>query len=81
MAPKKKPKVSFEEGIGQLESMVDQMQRGELPLDQLMNMYEEGMTLASQLEEMIRSHRKRIEQIDPDTAEITTFEEIENGVQ
>ena len=81
MAAKKKPKVSFEMGMKSLEEMVDQMQSGNLSLEEMMNTYEQGLEMAAQLEIMLAEHRRRIEQIDPDTAEITMFEEKENGVQ
>ena len=80
MAAKKKPKVSFESGMVSLEELVSAMQKGDMPLDEMMQTYEAGMALAGQLEAMLAEHRKRIEQIDPDTAEITPFEENENGV-
>jgi len=80
MAAKKKPKVSFEAGMASLEEMVLNMQNGNLSLDEMMSTYEAGMALAAQLDTMLREHRRRIEQIDPDTAEITTFEENEHGV-
>ena len=81
MAAKKKPKVSFETGMQSLEEMVRQMQSGDLSLEEMMKAYEQGMELAAQLDAILAEHRRRIEQIDPDTAEITTFEESENGVQ
>jgi len=80
MAAKKKPKVSFEAGMASLEEMVLNMQNGDLSLDEMMNTYEAGMELAAQLDSLLKEHRRRIEQIDPDTAEITTFEENEHGV-
>ena len=80
MAAKKKPKVSFEVGMASLEEMVMRMQKGDMPLEEMMSTYEQGMALAVQLEAMLKAHRKRVEQIDPDTAEITTFEENDHGV-
>lgn len=80
MAAKKKPEVSFEVGMASLEEMVMRMQKGDMPLEEMMSTYEEGMALAVQLEAMLKAHRKRVEQIDPDTAEITTFEENDHGV-
>jgi len=80
MAAKKKPKVSFESGMASLEEMVLNMQNGDLSLDEMMSTYETGMGLVAQLESLLKEHRRRIEQIDPDTAEITTFEENDHGV-
>ena len=80
MAAKKKPKVCFETGLKELEALVARMQSGDIPLDEAMKLYEEGISLAGQLEEILNSHQKRIEMLDPDTAEITMFEENENGL-
>ena len=80
MAGKKKPKVSFAEGMKELEMLVNGMQSGELSLEEMMETYEKGMDLANQLDAMLGEHRRRIEQIDPDTAEITTFEVNEHGI-
>lgn len=81
MTTKKRPKVSFEDGMRELTQLVERMQSGELTLEAMMQTYEQGMVLAQQLDGVLAAHQKRIEQIDPNTAEITTFEESENGVQ
>ena len=47
----------------------------------MMASYEQGMALADSLDALLSSHEKKLEQIDPETAEITTFEGKENGVQ
>ena len=81
MAAKKRPKVSFEEGMDALTQLVSRMQSGELSLEDMMASYEQGMSLADSLDALLSSHEKKLEQIDPETAEITTFEGNENGVQ
>lgn len=73
MAAKKKPKVSFEEGMQSLSDMVGAMQGGQLSLDEMMKTYERGMELAQHLEELLDAHQRKIEQIDLDTAEISEF--------
>lgn len=75
MASKKKQRVSFEEGMQALEATIAAMSSGGLSLEESMKAYEEGAALCAQLEEMLRAHTKRIEQIDLETAEITAFEE------
>lgn len=75
MASKKKQRVSFEEGVRALEGIIDAMSSSSVSLEESMKAYEEGMALCAQLEEMLRAHSKRIEQIDLETAEITAFEE------
>lgn len=74
MASKKKQRISFEEGMQTLESLIASMSDGSLSLEDSMKAYEEGMTLSTQLEDMLRAHEKRIEQIDLETAEIKAFE-------
>ena len=80
MAAKKKKAMSFEEGMQQLEQLVDRLSGSELALEESIALYEEGTALAAQLKAQLDSQKKRIEMIDPDTAEIEAFEEDEHGV-
>ena len=43
-SPDPKP-IKFEAALGELETIVGEMENGELPLDQLIERYEEGMKL------------------------------------
>lgn len=79
-AGKKKKTPSFEEGMQQLEALVHQLSDGELPLEEAIRVYEQGASLAGELKQQLAQHRKRIEMIDPDTAEIEDFEENENDI-
>lgn len=80
---KKKP-LSFEEGMQTLEAMIAKLGGTELPLEESIALYEQGMALAVQLEKELAAKRRRIEMIDPETGEIETFtesiEEQTNGV-
>ena len=80
MAAKKKKVLSFEEGMKALEQLVEKLSGSELALEESIALYEEGKALAAQLSAQLEEQKKRIEMIDPDTAEIETFEERENGV-
>ena len=80
MAAKKKKVLSFEEGMKALEQLVEQLSGSELALEESIALYEEGTALAAQLKAQLDSQKKRIEMIDPDTAEIETFEGDEHGV-
>ena len=77
---KKNKPASFEEGMKELETLIEKLHTQELPLDESIGLYEQGAALCAQLEEQLAAQRRRIEVIDPDTAEIETFEERENGV-
>lgn len=80
MAPRKKKNFTFESGMTQLEALTEQIGDGNLPLEETIRLYEQGMALCAQLENELNGSQKRIEQIDPDTAEIAAFEEKEYGV-
>ena len=80
-AGRKKKNVSFEGGMQELEALVQKLSEGDLPLEESIQMYEQGTSLARELEKQLAQCRRRIEMIDPDTAEIETFEENENDVQ
>lgn len=77
---RKKKVLTFESGIQELEAMIEKLHTQELPLEESIGLYEQGSALCAQLEEMLAAQRRRIEVINPDTAEIEAFEENENGV-
>lgn len=80
MAVKKKKALSFEEGMQELTALVEKLSGSELALEESIALYEQGVQLHTQLEAMLAQQKKRIEMIDPDTAEIEAFEGNENGV-
>ena len=73
-------KQTFEAGMSELEALTARLETGDMTLDETMKTYEKGMTLAAQLKRQLEDSRKRIEQIDPETAEITPLEEKSNGL-
>ena len=48
MAARKKT-VTFEQGLERLELIAGQMEKSDLPLDELLKLYEEGMKLSAEL--------------------------------
>lgn len=74
MAAKKKKMRSFEEGMQELDALVEKLSSSELPLEEAIALYEQGTALHAQLEALLAQQKKRIEMIDPDTAEIEAFE-------
>ena len=73
-------KQTFEAGMSELEALTARLETGGMTLDETMKTYEKGVTLAAQLKRQLEDNRKRIEQIDPETAEITPFEEKNHGL-
>ena len=62
MAPKKKTP-SFEEGLERLEVIAGQMERGELPLDELLKLYEDGMKLSAELNQKLEAAGNRMMEV------------------
>ena len=73
-------KQTFEAGMSELEALTARLETGDMTLDETMRTYEKGVTLAAQLKRQLEDSRKRIEQIDTETAEITPFEEKKHGL-
>jgi len=62
MATKKKT-LTFEEGLERLESIACQMERGELPLDELLRLYEEGVKLSGELNQKLDTASSRMMEV------------------
>ncbi len=58
MAAKKKP--SFEDQLNALEQLISSMEKGEMPLEESLRAYEEGMKMASQLEQELQNATQRL---------------------
>ena len=54
---------SFEKSLEELESMVETMESGQLPLEELISNYERGAKLISHCETVLDDARKRLELI------------------
>ncbi len=58
---KENKSLKFEEAIEQLETTVEQMENDQLPLDQLILRYEEGMKLVQFCQEKLSEAEQKIE--------------------
>jgi exodeoxyribonuclease VII small subunit len=67
-AKKPAPEANFEEAMKRLEAIVEQMESGELPLEDLIVRYEEGMKLVKVCQERLSSAEQRIEIITRNSA-------------
>ena len=67
--PKKPaPEANFEQAMKRLEAIVEQMESGELSLEDLIVRYEEGMKLVKVCQERLASAEQRIEIITRNSA-------------
>jgi exodeoxyribonuclease VII small subunit len=75
--------LSFEEAFAELEEVVQQLEEGDLTLDQSMALFERGMTLATQCNAQLDAAELRVQQLIPaegeyppgEGYELTSFEE------
>ncbi len=54
---------SFEEALARLESIAEQIERGQIGLEESITRYEEGMSLVKQCRDMLTRAEHRIQQI------------------
>jgi exodeoxyribonuclease VII small subunit len=55
--------LAFEECIRQLAEVVDQLERGDLPLEQSVGLFERGMHLARASQAQLEQAEKRVEEL------------------
>ena len=58
-----KPPPSFEDGIKRLSDIVQALERGDLPLEDSLRLFEEGVSLSRASQERLDSAQKRVEEL------------------
>ena len=53
--------IKFEEALKRLEKIVDQLEKGELSLDEALKIYQEGIELSRQCAERLDNAKKKID--------------------
>ena len=61
MPAEEKPTASFETGLQQLETIVKEMESGELPLERALQLFEKGMQLSETCRKQLEEAETRIE--------------------
>ncbi len=69
MSGKEKKELSFEEALANLESIIDSMEKGETPLGELVEKFEEGTKLLKTCQKQLKDAELRIESLKEDTNE------------
>ena len=80
MSSKPKPRaaeLNFEGAMDRLEKIVEQMESGKLPLEDLIVRYEEGMNLVKVCQERLTKAEQKIEIIARNSAGKTTVKDFE----
>ena len=55
--------MNFEDSLKQLENIVDKLERGDVPLDESIAIYERGEALRNRCDELLKAAEARIEKI------------------
>jgi exodeoxyribonuclease VII small subunit len=72
-------KLSFEAALGQLETIVESMESGEVPLAELLAKFEEGTKLLKICESRLKDAELKIEQLKKQKDGSIAFEKFEAG--
>jgi exodeoxyribonuclease VII small subunit len=64
----REPELNFEGALGRLEKIVEQMESGKLPLEELIVRYEEGMNLVKVCQDRLAKAEQKIEIIGRNSA-------------
>ena len=59
-----KPAITFEDALGKLEGIVESMESEDLPLEQLLGKYEDGVRLAKLCQEKLADAELKIQQLE-----------------
>lgn len=73
----KDAKLSFEAALGQLETIVESMEAGEVPLAELLAKFEEGTKLLKVCETRLKDAELKIEQLKKQKDGSISFEKFE----
>ena len=57
------PKLTFEKALAELEQIVQKLERGDVPLEESVTIYERGEALKRRCEELLRAAEARVEKI------------------
>ena len=85
MSPKKeraraaKEEATFEEGMEALETIVSRLEQGELPLEESLAAFEDGVGLLRSLHGRLADVEKRVEVLMRDAAGVLRKEDLEHG--
>jgi exodeoxyribonuclease VII small subunit len=69
--------IKFEDALGRLEQIVDQLESGDLPLESSLKAFEEGVALARRCARYLEEAEKRIELLTKDESGLLKTEPFE----
>ncbi len=69
--------LSFEEALGQLETLVKRLEEGRLPLDEAVQVFEKGAALKAHCEQKLQAAKLKVDQVVGLSAGEATLEPFE----
>ncbi len=72
MSKKKASSPSFEESLGELETLVERMESGELSLEDSLSAFERGIALTRTCQQALQAAEQRVEILTASTPEAAT---------
>lgn len=77
MSARKTSKGSFEDSLNRLEKIVESLERGQVPLDDALNLYEEGIQLSKACAEKLKAAEMRIKKLTKNTGGQFELQDLE----
>ena len=72
MSKKKTDPPSFEDALSELETLVEQMEGGEMSLEQSLSAFERGIALTKQCQQALQSAEQKVDILTAKTADAPT---------
>ncbi|MFC6647349.1 exodeoxyribonuclease VII small subunit [Granulicella cerasi] len=73
---------SFENDLGELEKVVDQLERGDLPLEESVALFERGIELSRSCKSVLANAEARLQRlVEPETSSEVRTEDIAMAVE
>ncbi|MGM0218279.1 exodeoxyribonuclease VII small subunit [Enterococcus sp. AZ126] len=79
MAKEKAVEKTFEESLIELEEIVQRLERGDVPLEEALAVFQQGMVLSKQCQDTLEKAEKTLTKVMTETNEEVTFEESEDN--
>jgi exodeoxyribonuclease VII small subunit len=61
MSEKAEPQVDFEQALDELETLVEALERGDMPLEQALSSFERGVSLTRTCQQALRDAEQKVE--------------------
>ena len=78
MSNKKKSQPDFEKALGQLESLVEQLEKGDLPLEEALKQFEKGVALTRACQESLKAAEQKVEILSRGSNDAEPFDQDPN---